>query len=700
MTFLQPFILWGLPLLLLPLIIHLLNRMRYRSQPWGAMRLLIAANRSSISQAKLRQFLILLFRVLAIAALLLFLARPISGGWMGWIFSPAPDTVLILLDRSASMETRAAGSTQTKREQALKLISQAAKSFEGSSHFVLIDSALRTPQEIASVNSLAELSLTAPTDTAADIPAMLQTALNWLVENRAGASEIWIASDLQKSNWQPNDARFKNVLAQLGALPQRVRVRLLALNQPPALNSSVTVSEILRRPRGNESELQFALDIQRNTNSTTAFPLAMTLDGAQSQFELNMDGQAFRWRHRAPLGAKKSGGWGSFQLPVDANARDSTSYFVYGTDMPLHATIVANDKESGRILKAAANALNKQTGRADLPVGQDAQQRVPTDAANISLGDSALLIWQGALPNGEVAERVRTFVSDGGVVIFFPPAATDAGRFNGLGWSEPQSAESEKFFHIARWDEAEGPLAKTDEGLSLPLGETEFQKRQLIVGQKNSLAAFSDAETFLARQSLGKGEIYFCASLPNAQWSTLADGPVIVPMLQRLLQAGGRRLQQVSMASCGELSAVDRAKQWTCVDSAAPKNIQLQAGVYRDGERLVAVNRPLVEDEPEILEVDETRNLFRGMAFQLWEERGNRGQVLQREIWRVFLFAMLVFLFVEGVLLLPKHQAPTSNIQRSSKFKAPIGAATRMLIWMFVLGVSLEFGRWNLEFFS
>jgi len=685
MTFLQPFILWGLPLLLLPLIIHLLNRMRYRSQPWGAMRLLIAANRSSINQAKLRQFLILLFRILAIAALLLFLARPISGGWMGWMFSPAPDTVLILLDRSASMEARPAGSTQTKREQALKLISEAAKSFEGSSHFVLIDSALRNPQEIASVNSLAELSLTAPTDTAADIPAMLQTALNWLVENRS-SSEIWIASDLQKSNWQPNDPRFKNVLAQLGALPQKVRIRLLALNQPAELNSSVVVSEILRRPRGNESELQFALDIQRNTNSATAFPLAMTLDGAQSQFELNMDGQSFRWRHRAPLGAKKSGGWGSFQLPVDANARDNTAFFVYGADTPLHATIVAADKQSGRILKAAANALSK---------GASADPIVtPSEAANLSLDDSALLIWQGTLPSGNVAEQIRTFISEGGVAIFFPPAATDAGRFNGLGWGELQSAESEKFFHVARWDEAEGPLAKTDEGLSLPLGETEFQKRQLIVGQKNSLAAFSDAETFLARQSLGKGEIYFCASLPNLEWSTLADGPVIVPMLQRLLQTGARRLQQVSMGSCGELSATDRARQWTCVDSTASKNIQLQAGVYRSGEKLVAVNRPLAEDEPEILDTDETRNLFRGVTFQLWEERESRGQVLQREIWRVFLFAMLGFLLVEGFLLLPKQQAPTASIPKSSKLMTSLETATRMLMWLLVLGA------WCFEFFS
>src|SRR2546427_5684671 len=163
MTFLQPFILWGLPLILLPVLIHLLNRLRHRPQPWAAMRFLISATRSSVSHAKLRQWLILLFRVLAVLMLILFLGRPLAGGWLGWVLSPAPDAVLILLDRSASMETQMTGTKTTRREQALKLIAQAAKQLEESSHLVLIDSALRAPQEIANATSLSEISLTSPT---------------------------------------------------------------------------------------------------------------------------------------------------------------------------------------------------------------------------------------------------------------------------------------------------------------------------------------------------------------------------------------------------------------------------------------------------------------------------------------------------------------------------------------------------------
>src|SRR5258706_4921396 len=126
--------------------------------------------------------------------------------------------------------------------------------------------------------------------------------------------------------------------------------------------------------------------------------------------------------------------------------------------------------------------------------------------------------------------------------------------------------------------------------------------------------------------------------------STSADGPILVLMLQGLLRAGGRRLQQVSSIQCGDLSATEKRLHWTCVDSTAPKDIQINAGVYRTGERLVAVNRPPAEDEPEILEANEARRLFGNVSFQLWQERGGRGGRLQGEVWRLFLFAMLMFL--------------------------------------------------------
>jgi hypothetical protein len=643
MTFLQPIVLLGLPLVLAPVIIHLLNRMRHRPTPWAATRFLISATRSSVSQTRLKQFLILACRMAAVAMLVLFLARPLAGGWLGWALSPAPDAIVILLDRSASMESQT-GST-TKRQQAIKLLTEAAKAFEEKSHIILIDSATRAPQDIARAATLDQLPVTQPSDTAADLPAMLRVAFEWLIDNHAGTAEIWVASDGQRSNWLPEDPRWKSVIAQLSGLSQRVRIRLLDMNQPAGANVSIAIKEILRRPRGAKSELQFVIDMQRNQSSSAPLPVTLTLDGERTETDVAMEGQSLRWRHKIDLGTRREGGWGSFALPADANLRDNTAYFVYGADTPVQATAVVSDA-------AAADPLKYGAASRD---GQPATILSSGDFSGANLDSCSLLIWQAPLPGGADASRLQAFAESGGVVIFLAPGQADSGQFDGIGWGNVENADSAEGFRILRWNEDEGPLAKSDEHTSLPLDRTTFQRRQSIVGQKDVLAAFDDGAAFLIRQTTGKGEIYFCSSVPDPEWSSLGDGPVLVPMLQRMLLIGAKRLQQVSSIACGELSLTDQSLPWVSVDSTRQKDIRTQAGVYRAGDRFLAVNRPAAEDDPDLVDPDEARKLFGDLPVQTFQERQVDTGALQGEIWRFFLFAMLLLLIAEGILILPKR---------------------------------------------
>ena len=83
MSFLQPWLLVALPLVALPIIIHLINQRRFQTIHWAAMMFLLAANRMSRGYARLRQWLILLFRMLAIAGLVFAVSRPLASGWLG-----------------------------------------------------------------------------------------------------------------------------------------------------------------------------------------------------------------------------------------------------------------------------------------------------------------------------------------------------------------------------------------------------------------------------------------------------------------------------------------------------------------------------------------------------------------------------------------------------------------------------------------
>ncbi len=647
MTFLQPEILWALPLVALPVVIHLLNRLRHRPRAWAAMQFLRAANRSSTSHAKLKQWLILLFRTLAALALVLFVARPLAGGWIGWALAPAPDAILILLDRSPSMESRTAGGDSTRRELALARLAEAAGQFGESSHLILIENALREPQQIAGASALEGLSTAQPSDAAADLPAMLQAAFQWLVDNQAGTSEIWIASDLQESNWLPEDDRWQSLVAQFEALPQPVRFRLLAFNDAEEDNAAISLHDLARQTRGHQPELDLAFDIRRyGADGEAVIPIAVNVDGGGSQVEATLEGQSLRWRQRVGVAPDKQGGWGSVSLPDDGNLTDNAAYFVYRSDSAFRAVVVSSDDANARFFRFAA--ASRASG-----AFEPARRASVSEAATTDWDAASMLVWQAPLPKGETAARVRRFVEEGGTAFFFPPAGEDPVSFEGFSWGGIESADQEETFRIAGWEEDEGPLEKTEEGLSIPLNEFQAFKRRGVSGGDAVLAAYEDGESFLVRKTVGRGQIYFCGSLPAEDWSTLGDGFALVPMLRRAMREGGRRLNRETMLECGRLNAVDRAKAWTPVGTDEPRNILSQAGVYRNGDRLVAVNRPETEDDRTALEAGSATTLFGGLSVKLWEEARSRDDRSQGEVWRLVLGCMLAFLLVEAFLILP-----------------------------------------------
>jgi len=644
MTFLQPFILWGLPLLFIPVIIHLLNRLRHRPQPWAAMRFLRSANQRSISQAKLRQFLILLFRVLAVVALVFFLSRPMAGGWLGWMLSPAPEVIVLALDRSASMEAQAGDSGKSRRQQAIDLWADALAPFQ-QSRLVLLDSAAQIPQELPNLAALRQESFTGPTDSAADIAGLLLRAFTYLSDTRPGAAEIWIASDLQESNWLPNDAQWARVMAQFAALPQKVRFRLLTFEESPQNNISISLAEAVRRSRGGERSLDVAVDVQQTGEASGPLVLKWNLGRGASQREVNLSGQSLRWRNRFPLPSANEGGWGSIEIGADANAADNKLFFAFDAERAPTALIVtASGPNTARPLQLAASDLSK--GPSDW-----AKLVSPQEFAGVALTNTALIVWHSSDMPGAAPGLLEDFASSGGSLVFLPEKPEgSAWTFAGSGFGPSVLAKTNELFTVAQWNELEGPFSKTDEGFAVPVGSLEVYQRAAISGSGAALASFAEGAPFLTRAAIGKGEAYFCATSPDPAWSALADGAVLVPMLQRLLAAGARRVNTASMIDCGEARA---AEGWSRADEASPSDPRLRAGVYQTEGRFVAVNRPAAENDLARISSEAARQLFASVPFRLHEEKSSGADRLQGEIWRIFVSLMLAFLLLESFLLLP-----------------------------------------------
>jgi len=212
MSFLQPILLIGLPLALLPIIIHLINQHRHRTVKWAAMMFLLDAKKMTKGMARLRQILILAMRVLAVIALLFAASRPLAGGWLA-LTGGGADTVLILLDRSASMEQQNLESGKSKRVSALEKIAELTETTGSNAEIILIESATLTPTPVANAESLADLPQTAATATASDIPALLERGIDYLAVDESGRTDIWLVSDLRQNDWKTGSGKWQTIRA-------------------------------------------------------------------------------------------------------------------------------------------------------------------------------------------------------------------------------------------------------------------------------------------------------------------------------------------------------------------------------------------------------------------------------------------------------------------------------------------------------
>lgn len=679
MSFLQPLLLFALPLALLPVIIHLIHLHRRRTVPWAAMQFLLTARQMNRGYSRLRRWLILAFRVIAVAAILLTAARPLAGGWLG-LTGGAPDTVLVLLDRSASMEQQNLATGLSKREAGLNKLTEGIRdAYRGRTELVLIDSAdPENPQPVEDPESLADLPSTWATGTSADIPAMLQTALDHITANQTGRTDVWLLSDLQQGDWDASGGRWEPLRQAFTELPG-VRFHLLCYPRSAPDNLAVTVDRVVRRESGGKAELLLDLDVHRTDPSpadpVATLPLRLVVNGVASVHPAELrDGRLSLRGHPIPIDAGTRRGWGRVEIPADASPADNVWYFVFDTPPALKSTIISDDLLGMAPLKAALESP------ADPDRKYEANILSPDRAAEIPWEETGLIVWQTSLPpaDGPLTRQLETHLENGRELLFLPPddTAADTHAFRGVSWGDWLGAESGAPASIDWWRNDDGLLANTRDGSALPVGDLGVLRHRTILADPGvilPLARMANKEPLLARLAPSgaavsdQGYAHFLATLPGTSHSTLArDGVVLFAVLHRALAAGAARLgnAQQRIAGLHTLGGPESTRVWRPVEDGAPATSAplLRANVLQTGEgddtRLVALNRPLSEDFPKILTTEAVDELFAGLDHRIIEDSVDDERSLASEIWRTFLFLMAAALVLEALLSLPSRKSP------------------------------------------
>ncbi|WP_437224537.1 BatA domain-containing protein [Planctomicrobium sp. SH661] len=216
--FLNPGLFWpGMALLAAPIIIHLINRMRYRRVRFAAMEFLLASQKQNRRRLLVEQLLLLLLRVAMILLIVALVARLITDPNQLSLFQGARSEHVVILDDSASMRDRVGeGSAFDVAKDAVRRIVAEGARRPGSQSLTLV--LMSAPDQV--VSGLSERVIDEPllaeiterletldcTHQYSDPSKALEGAQRRLMEQRASLRQVHVLSDFRQSNWIDNKA--------------------------------------------------------------------------------------------------------------------------------------------------------------------------------------------------------------------------------------------------------------------------------------------------------------------------------------------------------------------------------------------------------------------------------------------------------------------------------------------------------------
>lgn len=239
MSFLNPIMLAGLAAVSVPIIIHLLNRRKFRKVTWAAMRFLQNAIEQNQRRMRIEDMILLALRCLLLALLALALARPAILSDASAVFGQSKVTGVIILDNSMSMGM--SDGTGTRFEKARRAAEQALDSMPaGSATAVLLASDLVQaviPEPTFDLNLARKALREAPlTDRATDIFPALGKAIDTLKDRLALRKEIYLVTDGQAAGWR----QLTEIQRTLERTKSDIKTHVILVNEHEERNLGVS----------------------------------------------------------------------------------------------------------------------------------------------------------------------------------------------------------------------------------------------------------------------------------------------------------------------------------------------------------------------------------------------------------------------------------------------------------------------------
>lgn len=548
MTFLNPFLLFGLAAATIPIIIHLLNLRKLKTIEFSSIRFLKELQKTKMRRVKIRQILLLILRTLLIILIVLAFARPALHGSVGSIGARAKSTIVILLDDSPSM---------TVRDERGVLFSQATAAAanllnvvkDGDElYFMRLSEVHHKDAFAASTASSvrAVLDKIQPSLETASFRDALGVTAKVLTESKNFNQEVYLVTDAQASQFTITgsrdssnlfDTRMKFFIVETGKEQDNagiasidLKTQIMSKSKPVALKAIVRSfgntplrNSIMSVYVDGSRVVQQSLDIGARSSGTVDFTVVPKRRGVLR---------------------------GYAQLEDDALEADNMRHFVIRIPDNINVLVVGGKPQDTR-LASLALTLGGDSSLAGL---FSALQTTQTQLSSLDINRFDVLVFCGVKEfTPTEADRIAQFVKAGGGIMIFPGDET-----NIINWNETLFAK----LGIPASQAAQGELGTVDQSSFLSFDKLDvdhplFQElfEQSTIRKKPAAAiesprvfrsikpqagnkghviiTLSDGSGFLTEYTSGAGRVLLYSVEADMHWSDFPIKGLFAPLLHR-----------------------------------------------------------------------------------------------------------------------------------------------------------------------
>ncbi len=521
MEFIVPSFLWALLALAIPIIIHLFYFRRFKKVYFTNVRFLKEVKEETSARRRLRNFLVLLARLLALAFLVFAFAQPFIP--QNTEVKKGEKKVSVFIDNSFSMSALSEDVPliEKAKQRAREIIEAYApedrfqiltNDFEGRHQFLVSrEDAMSFIDEVKVSPSVKELS------------KVLNRQVQALNTGKSDNKTAYLVSDFQRN--VTDFESFQDSTMDVNLVPlQSVQEKNISLDTcwfdaPVQMINQTNTLIIQVKNHSTQDAENIRLSLKHEGQTKPVGTLSIPA-GASITDTVNITIQRTGW-HEAELTIT--------DYPVQF---DDNYFFTFNVAKQVNILVV-NETGPNKYLNASfagidyfkiTNQLSKNINYSSFPE----YDLIVTNSLNsISSG---------------LSSELNQYVVNGGNLLVFPGPSANISSYQSFLATFPANdlktfEKQERTVSVLNTEEFifNDVFENANANLKLPVTQANYKMTQYASRAQETLMRYRDGSTFIGKYAKGSGHLYLCAAPLSEEYNNLVrNGDVFIPMLYKM----------------------------------------------------------------------------------------------------------------------------------------------------------------------